>query len=416
MNAEQVSSLVEQIKAANASSLAAVEAKLDAKLGELRKEFQLDQKEVVQQVAKKARKEKPLEFRSKGNKAQYHFNESVADAFGEVSTELSKLEAVAGGLPSTSDTATKMSGALKAARDAIEEGEKLIGKRQKHIKLADRSELGWRVVKEYETDELASDSADEKRMADAEKAAEKKVSAIGKKRKATAQLSRPSSVSKPFLYRPPSHRAQYWGPRAPVQTPTSAIKPLFPTRAPAIGPCFGCNEFGHLRSSCPKMLQQYPFDKSACSIVAESSMPSTSKAVLHEGEMEKHTDYMSQIACLDKSESSYTTEFCDRYWEIDSGSDNVKGRLKECIDYWSDALSASEPILQMIRHGYILPLMSKPEKWMGANHKSALLNGQFVDKAIADLLDKGCVKLVHSIPHICSPLLVLKAAVVKRGW
>ena len=42
MNAEQVSSLVEQIKAANASSLAAVEAKLDAKLGELRKEFQLD--------------------------------------------------------------------------------------------------------------------------------------------------------------------------------------------------------------------------------------------------------------------------------------------------------------------------------------------------------------------------------------
>ena len=55
---------------------------------------------------------------------------------------LSKLEAVARGLPSTSDTAIRMSGALKSAKDVIEEGEKLIAKRQKHIKLAVKSELG----------------------------------------------------------------------------------------------------------------------------------------------------------------------------------------------------------------------------------------------------------------------------------
>ena len=78
--------------------------------------------------------------------------------------------------------------------------------------------------------------------------------------------------------------------------------------------------------------------------------------------MEKHTECMSQIACLDEPE---LPKLCNHYWKIDSGSDNVKGRLKECVDYWSDTLLASEPILEIIRHGYILSLMSKPEKWMG---------------------------------------------------
>ena len=56
----------------------------------------------------------------------------------------------------------------------MEAGEALLLNRQKMIKLADRSELGLSVVEEYEADELADNSKDEKKIARAEKEAERK--------------------------------------------------------------------------------------------------------------------------------------------------------------------------------------------------------------------------------------------------
>ena len=66
------------------------------------------------------------------------------------------------------DTAT----ALKS----IDAADTLLRQRQKKIKLADKSEAGWLAVKEYETDDLASNSDDEKRIRKA------KMSAIRKRR------------------------------------------------------------------------------------------------------------------------------------------------------------------------------------------------------------------------------------------
>ena len=40
----------------------------------------------------------------------------------------------------------------------------MIHKRQKLIKIADRYKDGWQVVEEYESDELASNSEDEKKL------------------------------------------------------------------------------------------------------------------------------------------------------------------------------------------------------------------------------------------------------------
>jgi len=45
---------------------------------------------------------------------------------------------------------------------------------QKIIKLADKSEAGWLAVKEYEAEELASDSDDKKRIRKAQERALKK--------------------------------------------------------------------------------------------------------------------------------------------------------------------------------------------------------------------------------------------------
>ena len=52
----------------------------------------------------------------------------------------------------------------KNLTNLIVEGKELIRKRQKLIRIADKSADGWRVVDEYVSDELASGSEDEKRL------------------------------------------------------------------------------------------------------------------------------------------------------------------------------------------------------------------------------------------------------------
>ena len=59
-------------------------------------------------------------------------------------------------------------------KTCLDEGIKAIEVHQKHIKITDRSDLGWAVVAAYEDDELTSDSEDEKRIYKAERLSKKK--------------------------------------------------------------------------------------------------------------------------------------------------------------------------------------------------------------------------------------------------
>ena len=54
------------------------------------------------------------------------------------------------------------------------EGKEKIRKRRKLVKLAHRNKNGWLVVQEYESDDLASNSEDEKKIKKAKTGAEKK--------------------------------------------------------------------------------------------------------------------------------------------------------------------------------------------------------------------------------------------------
>ena len=54
------------------------------------------------------------------------------------------------------------------------DAQQIIRKGQKLIKIADRSKDGWLVLQEYESDDLASNSEDEKHRKNAENVAEKK--------------------------------------------------------------------------------------------------------------------------------------------------------------------------------------------------------------------------------------------------
>ena len=79
---------------------------------------------------------------------------------------------MADGFATTSSEAQK--GAFKRTANHLGEGIKAITKRQKYIKVADRSDYGWATIQAYDTDDLASSSDDEKRLEKAKKEAERR--------------------------------------------------------------------------------------------------------------------------------------------------------------------------------------------------------------------------------------------------
>ena len=116
-------------------------------------------KEITQQ--KKRKRETTFKFPS--NKDQFEFNESV----------LAELE----------DVSAKGRSSKRKLKKAI----KRLVKRNKFIKMADRSKAGWKIVKEYLTDDIASDEEDAKKMKVAEKDALDKIAEEKEKKKATSE-------------------------------------------------------------------------------------------------------------------------------------------------------------------------------------------------------------------------------------
>ena len=75
----------------------------------------------------------------------------------------------------------------------VAEAKLITKKRQKLIKIADKKRDGWLVVQEYETDDLASDSEDEKKIRKAKTAAWKKQKAAKSKNGNTSKKFKSSS-------------------------------------------------------------------------------------------------------------------------------------------------------------------------------------------------------------------------------
>ena len=77
-------------------------------------------------------------------------------------------------------------------------------------------------------------------------------------------------------------------------------------------------------------------------------------------------------------------------------------------------LGAPAPVLNVIQNGYVLPLMSVPNVFRSPNQKSAVENFDFVQRSIVELVENGCVRECTSVPHVCSPLLVVTSSSGKK--
>ena len=141
MEEEQFQRLLDAISASKKD----LQAEFTDKLAKLQKEVTAGQESSSQEVVKKIQK-RSYQFRRKGNEEQFKFNASVDEHLGAAKKELSKLE------PRTEEE----NNTIARSKAHLDEGMKKIAVRQKHIKIADRSDLGWAVVKTYMDDELAS--------------------------------------------------------------------------------------------------------------------------------------------------------------------------------------------------------------------------------------------------------------------
>ena len=99
-----------------------------------------------------------------------------------------------------------------------------------------------------------------------------------------------------------------------------------------------------------------------------------------------------------------------RVWEAcqDEQITDVQGRLSKCIAFWEHELKATLPILECIRRGYKLPLLSVPGLYYHGNAKSAVESAEFVSATVGELLENRCIRMVDERPHVCSPLSVVK--------
>ena len=351
----------------------------------LKEEVKKGQEETAERMVKRARREQPYEFAKKGNRCQHEFNEKVSGILEDA------LASTSSGDP-----------ASEKIRKLLEEGVKIIEERQKLIKMADRSEFGWGLVSEYQADELAENSDDEKRIQKAEKAAEKKLNKRKKRENQKAGTQRKNvGARQPAMLTPfePVRLGFSTGPSAQFRQPM--IRPL--------GPCHNCGEMGHLRRTCPKPLGQstakYPFLLSGERVLSPFGEEGVST---------------SESACDNEVVEQWleTKDSEVRDWEVYEEDVNVvlsvKGRLCSRIEFWRDSLRANNTVLNWIEHGYILPLSAVPDPYKKVNHSSTLTDLEFVNGAVCELSQSGCIRSTLEVPLVCSPLMVVTNAKGKK--
>ena len=179
----------------------------------------------LQQPNKQAKMEDTFKFKQKGNRIQFEFNQQILQSVQNLASALNN-------------------GDTSEANDLCDDLTAKLKRRNKLIKMADRSVLGWDTVAEYEADRIASDSDDGKKIRQAENRALTK-----RKSKKPNELNlrvprQKSSSQQNFNLRFPANNFTQDGYFRRAQWPSCSNVRSGDT-------CFSCGERGHWRKYCP---------------------------------------------------------------------------------------------------------------------------------------------------------------------
>lgn len=218
--------------------------------------------------------------------------------------------------------------------------------------MADSSQLGWKVVQEYQANPIADDSDDEKKMYRAQMRAERKVFNGRKRQRFEPYQKKPATVSR----------------METDERSTSSGKP---------GRCFDCGAKGHWSRDCTKK------DDKANKISEnlEKILPISNLALFN--------DISSIISPV--------------------------GRLRSRYSEW-EKIGTGKTILDIIKSGYKIPFKTNPSSIELNNNRSAREEPEFVTGEIRNLIEKGCVSRVREKPTVVNPLTVAKIETVSEGW
>lgn len=344
----------------------------------------------------------------------------------------------------------------------------ILKRRQKLIQLADTSELGWRMVAEYESNPIASDSEDEKRIHKAEYRASRK--AKGEKTKRGRSRSTPYGRGQPRGDSLPSQgtgqtyshggsvkkpglcficgKAGHWKNECSLQNYNNKISSFIVGRlSKALGKtntnrkqlCFAekgitkivninCIEMGHGAGSNIKFKSggqnpgKYNEEKETIEYSSISENETIESPILNIVKKGASVDLINQSfniedkgSCTgldDNASSNYNG--LKKGGTIDSGKHleltglsvlSPVGKLKQSYSKW-EAYTNNAYILDVIYNGYKLPLAETPVTVQLNNNRSARDNPIYVKSEIGRLVEKGIISVVQEQPLIVNPLTV----------
>ncbi|XP_053401945.1 uncharacterized protein LOC128557757 [Mercenaria mercenaria] len=197
-----------------------LEGYFNSKFTELKRDFKEDSEWAAENVRKKVRTDNSLSFKNVSNRKQYLFNADIAD------------------LLDSAQKAINLRNASKAT-DFLEEAKSKIKHRNKLICIADSSSAGWLTIQEYEQNEVASDSDDDKKIRRAEERAKAK---LEKSKKFESDNSSAGNSNQSFR----SYRRELQRNTVAGQQKTVGSRDIV---------CYACGGVGHFATGCAAHLR-----------------------------------------------------------------------------------------------------------------------------------------------------------------